>query len=764
MSENCKISSSHTFGQVNITYSIESTLKFATVKKIHVYCFFVCYFLFLHFSKAQQIRFLDKDKHPIDGLIVSLEEMTSRRDQVLTTGNNGIIAFKEITFPLVIQTYHFAFRTFIDTLYKPENKTITLNANSVILKEVSVTGNYGPTDHSLYNTEIISSDNIKSQAANNVQDLFQHQLNARISNDAATGSSVSFQGIGGENIKVLVDGVPVIGRLYNNINLSQLNLNNVSRVEIIKGPASVLYGTNALGGVINIITQTGGSELLKAGINSFYESNGQYNTNVFTNVNSKKSGISITGGRNFFDGWSEKDTSRFQEWKPKEQYFGNIRFSQQFKNSKLTIQSSLFDEKVTAKSGRIRGWPYEAYALDEYYKTKRFNNEFQLNQIVDKTHSLEVTSAYSYYRYIRNTYIKNFLDLSQSLSTNSSQNDTTKFGAGMMRIVYTKNDDLSKLNYQAGIDANSEYTTGERIKNNKQSFGDYAAFVSLQFKPLNALTISPAVRIAYNTTYSAPILPSLQTLYILNSSVSFRASYSRGFRSPSLKEMYLQFVDANHSVFGNTTLHPENSHHFLASVEYKRSLGKTNLQFTTSGFYNFIHEKINLVAQDTGYIYMNLQKYITRGGQMVVKLQRDNIQFSTGVSYTGIYNELANNSITVPFTYSTDVNTSLEYSLQKTNTSVAVYWKYNGKQPVYILDDNNLVHLFHGAAYSMIDLSVMQPFFHNRLSIGAGLKNILNVTTIQNYQVAGVHQSSNEVMLAGMGRSVFLRMQLQLSK
>ena len=153
------------------------------------------------------------------------------------------------------------------------------------------------------------------------------------------------------------------------------------------------------------------------------------------------------------------------------------------------------------------------------------------------------------------------------------------------------------------------------------------------------------------------------------------------------------------------------------------------------------HEKINLVAQGETYTYMNLQRYITRGGQLVAKLQRGNIQLSSGFSYTGIYNELENTAVAVPFTYSTDLNTSLQYSFQKTNTSIAVYWKYNGRQPVYILDDNKLVHLFHGEAYSMVDLSVMQPFFYNRLSIGAGLKNILNVTTIRNYQVSGDRKS-----------------------
>ena len=88
--------------------------------------FFVLSLSFLHFSKAQEIRFLDKDKRPIDGLIVSLKEITSGRDEVLTTGNNGIITLKEMAFPLVIQTYHFAFHSIGDTILKSENKSIIL--------------------------------------------------------------------------------------------------------------------------------------------------------------------------------------------------------------------------------------------------------------------------------------------------------------------------------------------------------------------------------------------------------------------------------------------------------------------------------------------------------------------------------------------------------------------------------------------------------------------------------------------------------------
>ena len=66
---------------------------------------------------------------------------------------------------------------------------------------------------------------------------------------------MSVQGLSGENVKILIDGVPVVGRLNGNVDLSQINLTNIERVEIVEGPLSVNYGTNALAGTINLITK-----------------------------------------------------------------------------------------------------------------------------------------------------------------------------------------------------------------------------------------------------------------------------------------------------------------------------------------------------------------------------------------------------------------------------------------------------------------------------------------------------------------------------
>ena len=125
------------------------------------------------------------------------------------------------------------------------------------LNEVVVTGNYKPTgiDKSVVPTRIISLSKLSPLAAQNVADVLKYQANLRIQQDNILGTGLTMQGISGENVKILINGVPVNGRQNGNIDLGQLNVNNVERIEIVEGPLSVQYGTNALAGTINIITK-----------------------------------------------------------------------------------------------------------------------------------------------------------------------------------------------------------------------------------------------------------------------------------------------------------------------------------------------------------------------------------------------------------------------------------------------------------------------------------------------------------------------------
>ena len=128
------------------------------------------------------------------------------------------------------------------------------------LSEVVVTGQYKPqsAQASVYQVRTISKERIQKQGATKLQDVLSNELNIRFSQDAATGGSdITMMGLKGQNVKILVDGLPMTGRqgTSNEININQIDINSIERIEIVEGPMSVVYGADALAGVINIITR-----------------------------------------------------------------------------------------------------------------------------------------------------------------------------------------------------------------------------------------------------------------------------------------------------------------------------------------------------------------------------------------------------------------------------------------------------------------------------------------------------------------------------
>ena len=162
-----------------------------------------------------------------------------------------------------------------------------LNNDSIkikkILEEVVVTGQIKEVniDNALHDINIIGLETIKKGGFTSLNEILKFQSNIQISNDNILGSQINIQGITGENIKILIDGKPMIGRLNGNIDLSQVNLLNVKRIEIVEGPLSVNYGSDALGGTINIITKK--SNDISPAFESYYETIGKYNNSIVLN-------------------------------------------------------------------------------------------------------------------------------------------------------------------------------------------------------------------------------------------------------------------------------------------------------------------------------------------------------------------------------------------------------------------------------------------------------------------------------------------------
>ena len=608
--------------------------------------------VFVSFLKAQQavsVKITDaENSKPLTGVVV-IAENNEKKQFVGVTDEEGVSKLS-VTPPCLL-TIHLIGYNELKTQLTGNDTMISLVASENNLQEVVVTGEYNLTtsDKSVYSVRVLDSKEIEAKQSSSLADLLNTQLNIRLNQDNLLGTGISINGLSGQNIKILVDGVPVIGRENGNIDLSQILLSNVERIELVEGPMSSMYGTDAIGGLINIITKQSSKNTSEGNANAYYESNGRYNFDgrVFFKIGADH--FSANGGRNFFDGFSPVDTGRWQQWKPYEQHFFGVAYGMKTHYTDIHLKTDYFHQ-ISQNKGVPVTSPYEAYAFDEYYLTDRWSVTLLQNVRLNHNLKIDFTNAYSFYSRIRNTYRKDLVSLSKDLVPLSSMQDTSLFDAVTLRGCMSRVLSLNNFSYQIGYDLSFESGRGQKLLNNKQSIQDYAAFGSVQWK-LKKFTVRPSFRYAYNTRFTEPVVPSLNLVFNPGKLWALRLSYSGGFRAPSLKELDLYFVDVNHNIHGNPDLKAENSNHILFSAGYSKQIDKALLQFTGSFAYNDIHNIIALVltnSSEQNYSYINIDRYQTAVVSVEVNYKYQQFSFASGYSLTGLYNSLSTADQLVP--------------------------------------------------------------------------------------------------------------------
>ena len=724
----------------------------------------------LVFAQNVKVKVLDSDSSkgdPVPYANICVESMDNQIKDYYITDINGVVSFS-IAQPRIISISCMGFQSLIDTLLPGiDAKTYILKPSLYEINSVVVTGQYKPVsaDKSIYDIKVISKNRIESKAATNLSDILSDELGIRLSNDPSTGTSMSLQGITGENIKILVDGVPVIGRLDGNIDLSQLNLDNASHVEMVEGPMSVIYGSNALGGVINIITENNSRSQYKTSVNSYYENIGTYNFNFLTSIRHKKNAFELNGGRNFFEGYSLEDT-RSKEWKPKEQYNAGGTYYFNAEKTKFRLKSDFFRERLLDRNNPFP--PYFEKANDTWYKTFRFNNSAEITREIGDHSGFNLLAAYSFYERQKQKYLVDLTDLSKTLTTSTADHDTSSFNAFMARGTYSFTPENDAFSFQAGFDLNLETATGKRIENEHESIGDYALFVSAIWKPAESLSIQPGIRAAYNTRYNAPLTPSLNFMF-KPGRTTLRASYARGFRSPSLKELYLYFFDSNHQVEGNENLQAERSHSFNASANYKFSQGKSTMIFDLKPFFNVIDNKISLVQVDPDnllhYRNENTGKFSSLGFEISGSLYQSSLlNLRAGYSRIGRKDDSFESD---NYIFSNNWNSSIEVDFLKNTAKFSVFYKYSGKYPTYYYNSDEEVTIGYINDFHNMDISLMKKFWHSRFSVTTGIKNLFDNKEIEGEGIGGGsgHGGGQGVSsLIGWGRTFFVSLKINFVK
>lgn len=657
---------------------------------------------------------------------------------------------------------------------------------SIDLDDIVVTAQFAPTSakNAVHQVEVIKAETIERQGMVNLAEVLAQQLNLQVTTDPILGNGIQIQGIGGENVQIMVDGVPVIGRVDGNIDLSQIRLTDVDRIEIIDGALSAQYGNNAAGGVVNIITRKSQLNLFNVSFTNQYENIGIQNHDLQVSAQTGRFYLSAGGGyyesefaprdsMRIFDEVILPDSSTIEQrrtpWNPKTQYSFNSKVIYRPHDSlSIRYQQSYFDESVFIY-GDVKRPIFRPYAFDQEYETNRSDHSVMVETWVRPHLYLKSQTAINRFDRLRH-YLRRDLETDTTSQVNIEQ-DTTQFDAWLHRTSLSSAL-IGKFNYQIGLEYLQETGSGRRIVDttstniNESVAQNIAAWLSLRYKLNSQIQLQASMRYGYNNRYDHPILPAVNFSWRPSKEWQIRTSYAWGFRAPSLKERHFNFIDVNHFIIGNPNLKAEYSQNARININYEpRTAQDKDLIIGAKLFYNRIRDRITLAAfEPLRFNYQNIELFETHGANFTASFRTKRLQLKTRLSYTRLLNSWVNDEEVGEvqrFVPLTEVQTQVSYLIPIIEVDALATHRYRARQQRFYLEDDVLQQGFIGQN-NQINLTFNKPLFEDQFQLAIGVKNLLNQSTqelIGAVSAGGAHSAGNGSVLVGVERTWFARIQ-----
>lgn len=638
------------------------------------------------------------------------------------------------------------------------------------LEQVVITAQYTPTDarQTVNSVKILTRENIEQKSIVNLYELLQTEASIRVSQDPILGSVISVNALKGENLKILIDGIPIVGRLNGSIDAGQVPLNSIQKVEIIEGAQSLLYGSDASGGVINIITKKSQLKKIESEVVGQYENNGFKQITTDLGYSNEKWIFQMNGNLQNFLPAQDTSMGRDQLWNPKKQKSarGLVRFRPDDRTD-LRLNTSVLTE-VVDNLGDIKRPQYRPYAFDDYYMTDRFDIGFHGERWTKNKNLLQMTAGWNTFQRIKNSYRYDFE--SGINETLEGLQDTSSTKGVLARFTFASDKASNKLGYIIGFENYYEVATGTRLSDTtldatgRAYANDFGLFVSGKYKVLHNLTIQSGVRWTANSRYGSAFTPSTWLHWQPKKDLNFRTSWAYGFRSPAIKELFFSFIDVNHYVIGNPQLNPEKSLNLRSELSWKFfKRPNASIIGTVTGFYNNVKDRIILTALGpVHYEYSNVDEFKTMGGSIRFAYKSKNIQLSTELITTGFNN--TNEDVEVPkgtLLWSPDWINQLTFSFLNERISWDIWHKRTGRTP-YFYNQDGVNHQGFTDSWNMLNSGFSTHFFDKKIRLNFGVKNIFNITQLQVNNINGIHIEASNQQSLHWGRTFYATLRLKI--
>lgn len=490
----------------------------------------------------------------------------------------------------------------------------TLPQPTEVEEEIVVTGMRAPeaSSSAVVYTEVIRRKEIEESGARNVAELLEERSSLQVT-QSFRGAELWLRGLDPEYTLILVDGDRVPGRVGGAIDLTRFPLENVQRVEIVRGGSSALYGADAIGGVVNIVTRKP-TNPLEAELRL---SAGQYGQSLASaRVAGKPSepwGLSVTGGYQTADAYTRP---------------GEI--------GTTTNQRKLgsIGAQVTSDVGerhhfRLRGdyLRKESLGVDEGAGSAVFDRTTLQEQAQTALeHELTRDDVLLVSRLTYSVFREQYLLDQRNATALDSYEDNGERSGQLSSVVTVRIDDA----HSATLGAEYLFQTNdsERLSDVGRR-STIAVFAQDEWTALRSgerrAVVVPGVRFDANSEFGRQVSPKLALRIDATSDVVLRASYGHGFRAPSFQEQLMHFENPSvgYMVEGNPDLTAETARSLDAGFEWTPS---KKLALAASVFENDLKDMIAIVTKDdpnvtgTTYTYDNVSTAVTRGVEASTKL------------------------------------------------------------------------------------------------------------------------------------------------
>ncbi len=503
------------------------------------------------------------------------------------------------------------------------------------LPEIVITGT--GTEHLLRDvpvqTEVISRKVLESYGGKSLEEILSGLTSSFAFNEGDMGSQMQLNGLGNNYILILIDGKRIHGDVGGENDLGLIDPQNIERIEIVKGASSALYGSDAIAGVINIITKKHDEGIFLENATRYGSHNDfrQHNTLGFSTDKWK----SLTNFQlQHSDGWQNTSVehtpssaapitdsrsmtvNKHTNWQLSEQ----LTFTPN-KDLELYANGSIYRKEINRPSGKYPKYDVKTFDLRYFNASASLGGKWKLGGGDFITLDIDWNKHAYYHDFTSTTLAEGFdsdgnliLDFPYFEGQSLLQSDQQRVMGNLKGVFYLPHDHR----LSSGMEYRYDYLKSPTsLESHSADDNTESLFVQDEWEALDWLQLTGGLRLIRNEAFGWRLTPKLSSMLSLGD-FRLRASWSQGFKTPTLKEQNYRYIREMSSVImylGNKDLDAQKSNYFSLSGEY--TIGGLNL--SVSGYYNKLDDMITLVTVPKSEAPAT---YIEQYGEMLNKVRR----------------------------------------------------------------------------------------------------------------------------------------------